>query len=54
MGVLENTTVDVLENITDVRSAAAALQMPVDDAIHLVLKPKIDAARDAVHSALGN
>lgn len=54
VGVLENTTVDVLENITDVRSAAAALQMPVDDAIHLVLKPKIDAARDAVHSALGN
>jgi len=52
--VLEGATVDVLNDITDVRSAAEALKMPVDDAIRLTLGPKVKAARNAVQSALGN
>jgi len=52
--VLEGATVDVLNDITDVQSAAAALRMPVDQAIRITLRPKVDAARDAVQGALGN
>ena len=52
--VLEGATVDVLNDITDVRSAAEALKMPVDDAIRLSLGPKVRAARNAVQAALGN
>lgn len=52
--VLEGATVDVLNDITDVQSAAAALRMPVDDAIRITLKPRVDAARSLVQGALGN
>lgn len=52
--VIEGATVDVLNDITDVRAAAEALRMPVDDAIRLTLGPKIRAARSAVQAALGN
>lgn len=52
--VIEGATVDVLNDITDVRAAAEALRMPVDDAIRLTLGPKISAARNAVQAALGN
>lgn len=54
LDVLESATVDVLEDITDVRSAAAALQMPVSDAIRITLDPKFYIARNAVQGALGN
>ena len=52
--VLEGATVDVLNDITDVQSAAAALRMPVDQAIRITLKPRLDAARSTVQGALGN
>jgi hypothetical protein len=52
--VLEGATVDVLNDITDVRSAAEAMRMPVDDAIRLTLRPRVSAARNAVQAALGN
>jgi len=54
VNVIEGATVDVLNDITDVRAAAQALKMPVDDAIRLTLGPKVRAARNAVQSALGN
>ena len=52
--VLEGATVDVLNDITDVQSAAAAMRMPVDEAIRMTLKPRLEAARKTVQAALGN
>ncbi|NBR00724.1 MAG: hypothetical protein EBT79_12730 [Actinobacteria bacterium] len=52
--VLEGATVDVLNDIADVRSAAEAMRIPVDDAIRMTLGPKVNAARSAVQGALGN
>lgn len=52
--VIEGATVDVLNDITDVQSAAAALRMPVDQAIRITLRPRLDAARSTVRGALGN
>lgn len=50
MGVVEGTVIDVLSDIGDVRAAAEALKLPVDDAVRLVVGPKFDSARETVKS----
>ncbi len=52
--VVEHATVDVLNDIADVNSAAASLRLPVDDAIRLTIAPKLRFARKAVEDAFVN
>jgi len=52
--VIESATVDVLNDIADVNSAAASLRLPVSDAISLTLEPRFRAARKAVQKVLLN
>ena len=52
--VIESATVDVLNDIADVNSAAASLRLPVRDAISLTLEPRFRVARKAVQKVLLN
>lgn len=52
--VIESATVDVLNDITDVNSAAAALRLPVNDAIRLTIEPRLRFARRAIQEVLYN
>lgn len=54
VNVIEDATFDVLNDITDVRSAAVALRMSPKEAYAVALQPKLDAARNAIQTALSN
>lgn len=54
VNVIEDATFDVLNDITDVRSAAVALRMSPKEAYAVALQPKLNAARNAIQDALSN
>jgi len=54
INVIENATFDVLNDITDVRSATVALRMSPKEAFSIALQPKLNAARNAIQDALSN